>query len=162
MFTAGCLALMAVAPLSAQDRRPTTPPHQGQPAPRAQPQTQHQQMMQQQMQRDQEMLRNMERVSAQIRETNQWMAQNRMQQQYREIGEGLQGTADRLQTMQRTATRMRADAAAQLTPDRVQDRDRLQEHERLHQLDRLCDQLQDMQRDMEQAHDALRLMVGKP
>ncbi len=132
-------------PLAAQNR-PTMPPQQ-QPM---QQQQQMQQMQQQQMQRLHEMQQVHERLLLQMRETNRWMAQQQVDQPFRQMGKIMQQAGDQVRDMLRQMDRLHQDPA--LVPDR----------DRLRDMDKLQDRLRDMTRDLDQAHDALRLMIHKP
>ena len=103
------------------------------------------QQMQQQS-RMQEMDRLMERMHA----TNQWMTHQRSHEHFRQLGEQMAGTGDRIRQMLQQCS----EARAALDPQR--DRDRLKE------MDRLQDRLHDMQRELDRAHDALRKTIGQP
>ena len=110
-------------------------------------QRQAQQAAEQQMQsRMQDMERLMERMHA----TNQWMAQQRTHEHFRQLGEQMEGTGDRIRRMLQQCDQARA------TLDARRDRDRLAE------MDRLRDRLHDMQQELDRAHDALRKTIGQP
>ncbi len=91
-----------------------------------------------------------EQLALQIRETNTWMDQNRVRDEYRTLGRNLEQSCDQLGDMIRQTQQLRD-----------QDQDLQRDKDRLRELDRLQDHLQDMDRSMTQAHDALRRMVGK-
>ena len=141
-------ALALVANGTAQDRpgaqRPQGPPpretQQGANIPRMTG-AQHQQQLQ-------HMLQHTEQLALQIRETNQWMDRNRARDEYRALGRNLEQSCDQLRDMIRQSQQLRQDA------DLQRDRDRLRE------LDRLHDRLQEMDRTLTQAHDALRKLAG--
>lgn len=118
------------------------------------PRQQATQQQAQQLQRMQEMHQQMEQLAARLHETNRWMSQNRSQQQFRDLGREMELTGDRIREMLKRMDRIHQDP--DLQRDRDRDRDRLQE------FDRLQERLRDMTRDLDQAHDALRKMIGKP
>lgn len=126
-------------------QKPQVPPRQTQHGARTPPAAATQQQRQLQ-----HMLQHTEQLGLQIRETNQWMDQNRVRDEYRALGRNLALSCDQLRDMIRQTQQLR---------DRDQDLQR--DRDRLRELDRLHDRLQDMDRAMTQAHDALRKMVGK-
>lgn len=141
----GLLSLLVVGPMAAQQGQPQPRP-QGPPA--VQPAVPGQ--ADRQMQRQHDMLQNMDRLMVQLRETNRWMAQNQVENQYRTLGRQMERTAEQLRNMERSMTQIRPEVAAQ------RDQDRLRE------MDQLRDRLHQMQLDLEGAHAALRKMVGRP
>ena len=140
-------ALMLAANGTAQDRpgaqRPPSPPRQTQQGARTPSMATTQQQRQLQ-----HMLQHNEQLARQIRETNQWMERHQARDEYRVLGRNLQQSCDQLRDMIRQSQQLRED------PDLQRDRDRLRD------LDRLHDRLQDMDRAMTEAHDALRTMAG--
>jgi hypothetical protein len=96
------------------------------------------------------MAQHTEQLALQIRETNRWMEQNRVREEYRTLGQNLEQSCDQLRQMIRQTQQLRG-----------QDQDLQRDRDRLQQLDRLQDRLQEMDRTMTQAHDALQKMVGK-
>lgn len=103
------------------------------------------QQMQQQG-RMQEMERLMDRMHA----TNEWMAQHRTHEHFRQLGAEMTQTGDRIRQMLQQCDQARAT----LDPER--------DRERLHDMDRLRDRLHDMERDLDRAHDELRKTIGQP
>jgi predicted RND superfamily exporter protein len=104
----------------------------------------------QQQRQLQHMLEHTQQLGTQIRETNRWMEQNRVRDEYRALGRNLEQSCDQLRDMIRQSQQLR---------DKDQDLQR--DPDRLREMDRLHDRLQDMDRTMTEAHDALRKMVGK-
>ena len=98
----------------------------------------------------QNMVQHTEQLAMQIRETNQWMEQKQVREEYQQLGRNLEQSCDQLHQMIRQNQQLR---------NQIQDVK--QERDRVKQLDRLQDRLRDMDRSMTQAHDALRKMVGK-
>jgi len=98
----------------------------------------------------QHMAQHTEQLAQEIRETNRWMEQNRVREEYRAMGQSLEQSCDHLRQMIRQTQQLRD-----------QDQNLQQDRDRLRELDRLQDRLQDMDRTMTQAHDALRKIVGK-
>jgi hypothetical protein len=149
------LALSLIAALAfavngtAQERpgaqKPQAPPRQTQQGARTPPMAATQQQRQLQ-----HMQQHTEQLALQIRETNQWMDQNRMRDEYRTLGRNLEQSCDQLRDMIRQTQQLRD-----------QDQDLQRDRDRLRELDHLQDRLQDMDRATTQAHDALRKLVGK-
>jgi hypothetical protein len=142
------IAMLAVTGnLVAQERqgaqKPQEPPRQTQQGAKTPPMTRTQMQLQ-------HMAQHTEQLALQIRETNRWMEQHQVREEYRTLGKNLEQSCDQLRDMVRQTQQLRdRDQTLQ------QDRDRLRE------LDRLQDRLRDMDRTMTQAHDALQKMVGK-
>ncbi|HET9463986.1 MAG TPA: hypothetical protein VFO71_00510 [Gemmatimonadales bacterium] len=124
-------------------RRPQVPPRQAERGGAPLAATQQQRQLQHMLQRTGE-------LGLQIRETNRWMDQNRVRQEYRTLGRNLEQSCDQLRDMIRQSQQLR---------DKDQDLQR--DQDRLREMDRLHDRLQDMDRVLTEAHDALRKMVGK-
>jgi hypothetical protein len=143
--------LAGAAPLAAQQggqqpgagpRQPGAGPGQQQPrGPEAWPQTA-------KGQQHQEVTRRMEQLVDRVRETNRWMAQRKSAEGFRAMGREMEQAGERLREMLRQVDRLHQD------PTVTRDLDRLRE------TDRLRDRLHDMERQMEQAHQALRKAVG--
>lgn len=102
------------------------------------------------LERMQEMQRHMEQLMTRLKETNQWMVQQRTHEHFRNMGQQMEQAGDRLREMLRTMDRLHQDGGGDRDRDRIRD------------MDQLRDRLRDMQRDLDQAHDALRKMIRKP
>ena len=127
---------LAAGPLAAQRPTPQGPPGRfGEHA--------------QQLQQMQQMQRQMDQLMVRIRATNTWMQQDQARMQFREMGQQLEQTGERLRLMFREMDRLQADPAITRDQARAQDRARLQTH------------LQQMQRDLDQAHVALCQLSGR-
>ena len=142
LFTAAAIA----GNLGAQERpgaqKPQEPTRTTQQGAKTPPMTQRQLQLRHMTQHTQE-------LAVRIRETNQWMEQRAMREEYRRLGRNLGESCDNLRQMIQQTQQLR---------DQI--RDARQDKNRLQQLDRLQDRLRDMDRNMTQAHDALRQIVG--
>lgn len=140
------IATLAVAGnLMAQERQgaqPKEPTRQSQQGAKNAPMTPRQLQLQ-------NMAQHTEQLAVRIRETNQWMEQKQVREEYRQLGRNLEQSCDQLHQMIRQNQQLRSQIQ-----DVKQDRARVQ------QLDKLQDRLRDMDRNMTQAHEALRKMVG--
>jgi hypothetical protein len=142
------MAMLAVAGnLMAQERpggqKPPEQTRQTQQGAKTPPLTRNQMQLQ-------HMAQHTEQLALRIGETNRWMEQNRVREEYRTLGRNLAQSCDQLRQMIRQTQQLRD-----------QDQDLQRDRDRLRELDRLQDRLQDMDRTMTQAHDALQKMVGK-
>jgi len=98
----------------------------------------------------QETMQHMERVMAGVRQNNQWMEQNRIQEGFRRMGQELEGAGERLQLMVRAMERLCEDPQVQ--------RDR----ERLREMDRLQERVQLLIREMDQTRETLGNVAHAP
>ncbi|MGE0441831.1 MAG: hypothetical protein AB7S39_15185 [Gemmatimonadales bacterium] len=133
------LAPLALAALLAVPAMAQQPPANRPPQPPPQP-----------MAQMQEMHRHMEQLMLQLKETNEWMVQAQVREQYRLMGAQMEQAGDRLREMLRQMDMLHKDPAL------------LRDQDRLRDMDRLRDRLRDMTRDLDQAHVALRKLAGKP
>jgi len=93
-------------------------------------------------------LKELDGVMTHMRELSQWMTRNGTCHAYREMGEAMIQTGDRVQLMLRKMEQVCEDPDTTPTP------------EQLRELDRLQDKLRVMTRELKDAHDMLERIVG--
>ena len=113
-------------------------------------QMQHMQQEQTRTMRMQATMQEMDGVMAHMRELSHWMQQNGTSYSLREMGQAMFQAGDRMQFMLKKMDQLCQDPEMQKDQERMRDMDQLQEKMRA------------MTREMKEAHDTFKQMVGAP
>lgn len=98
--------------------------------------------------RTQASVKEVDEVMAHMRELNQWMTRNGTCHAFREMGDAMLQTGDRVQIMLQKMEQVCEDPATTPTP------------EQLREMEKLHDKLRGMTRELKDAHDMLEKIVG--